>query len=1329
MGLSCYILLSVQFYLPLLLLLHSTHGNKLSDDLRFFVTEEVPKGTIIASGSALGAIYLQSVTNGPRILNQRDPGISSLSFRFTPSDASASQAPTLHLVVTDRIDREAICPLTTTDMITDYEGLGMQRSSDFYISSNSVDLTSTFTNSQKSPSLTSTDCAISLRVATSFGDDQQLHQIYVYVQDINDNAPTWDKKTFQVTFRDGDPVGTKKPLPLAIDVDLGSNALITYRLEDTDRGGFDSARYTGRYNTKSESFRGTDMFELIKDREGSGNRLFIVNKHELDREAKPDGWNLLLIAANTEGPKLLTSQLQIQVNITDINDNAPEFSQLVYQPQLNNQKVGVVPENVPVGQKLVHLHAADADAGKNAAIRYGFAPSPKVDLLKHFFQINDNGDLVVRNRLDVDRKMSDSGSKQSLHLPTGFMTFDVQAVDGADSAYAKTGYATVKLKVEDVDDETPEIKVHSFNPCVNQSTTSDSVQTEAEVAVTENEPPGQLIGLIEVSDPDIHSRGMVRCILMGPNAGSFRLTQQDLTSNEYRLYTATKLDREEAARLIVTIECRDLAEHVTSTSVGVNVLDVNDHAPKFEESVYHYTILEDDGESEESRRNTNGRRSWVTPDGRAFVKAVDLDSGQNQRVEYYLQNGGDESADNRFAVDKNTGELLALGPFDRESIPTHRITILAVDGGHPPHSGSCTVQVTVADVNDNPPLFSPQTSVTGGYTFSVLENQLPGTKIGQVEAYDPDLLPSPSLDIAQGILPVGNLKPGEKSSSAGKERLTFSLKNEKDAQAFWIDPKSGVIITRAVLDREVQSTYAFHVTVRDGPNSPLHQTGRPSSLPSLSADNRSHMVSIMVTVTVEDENDNEPTFIRPNSTNHMVLLDPAAIPGQSLLQLLAVDPDEGLNGQVSYAIRGGNAGNLFNVDPRTGLLYLENQIPRRTIAEATAAAAANSASSDQYHTERGNANDADSSKSLKHPAIHPTYLLAIEACDHGEPRRCTNFPNLQIQLRVPTDVDEKSLNHLLFADENMGGRSHMDSLGDAMALGSRDNGTNGLSLAEIIIITLSVFFALLIIAIVTTICVLQRRTQGIAQNRVQKDPAVMKRVGVGPMNTVEMLDQTKALRLAGDKGCPTPIRTRQLDIDGSNPSLQDEINGLSYDALSHTNMHLARSPSGPVSPNMSAFPYPTDHPAMPRMYSRAPVSIDYGVFSPAFVSNTMALADNYQTLEEWNDSRFTSRPMDIDSDRAMRPVAGYYTQQRPIIQTNPRWENYPTQSVVEATDSKKGGDVFDLIAPISGSPTEDLTQETKRSAFSPASSFSPQSQRSTKKTLQSYGGFPKASFV
>ncbi|VDP74077.1 unnamed protein product [Echinostoma caproni] len=723
-------------------------AGSIAEDIHVYVTEEARQGTVIASGNALGSIQLYSGSIPPRILNRKDPGVTSLVFRQAPltSTTDASHGSSWQLVVSGRLDRETICPNTADS------GVGLDSSSEYSKTDFFID-TSPTTSSNiglihstvGKNGLSETNCVIVLRVTTDQEGTQRIHPVHVHLQDINDNAPKWSQTSTVVWFRDGDPAGTKRPIPLAADPDLGLNAVITYRIQDMHMSGsvpVESGYSSGHGRHSSNQLRATDMFELTKESAENGltgSRLSLRAKRDIDREVNPQGWDLQIIASNTEGPHMLSSQLLVHVNITDVNDNAPQFSRLEYEPQLNNQKVGVVPENVPVGQVLVQLHATDADDGINAQIHYGFAPSPMLSLLRHFFEITPTGELRVRQQLDVDHKSktaSVSSEDQKFVLPTKLISFQVQAVDGAETAYAKTGTATVKLRVEDVDDEAPEIRVHPVHVWQVNGEESEFGQGEVEVAVTENDPAGQLIALVEVSDPDYRGSEMVRCSLVGPRANLFRLSQQDVTSNEYRLYTNSRLDREMNAKIKVNIECRDLADHVTNQVVGVNVLDINDHAPIFAESVYRYTVLEDDGEME-----TSGSGTTTT-------------------------NNNNNNIQGRPA-------------------------------GEPARTGSCVVHVTVADVNDNPPLVSPQVSSTGGYVFSIGENQLPGTRVGQIEAYDPDTMPAATEVLDASHMTMGqNVSRSASLDLGSSNKLVFGLKNENDAHAFWIDPKSGVLITR-----------------------------------------------------------------------------------------------------------------------------------------------------------------------------------------------------------------------------------------------------------------------------------------------------------------------------------------------------------------------------------------------------------------------------------------------------------------------------------------------------------------------------------------------------
>ncbi|VDP30459.1 unnamed protein product [Schistosoma mattheei] len=715
-------------------------------------------------------------------------------------------------------------------------------------------------------------------------------------------------------------------------------------------------------------------------------RLYLKTRYTLDRELKPYGWNLILLAINNDSLIQLSSQLLLHIHLIDINDNSPIFTQTLYKPQLPNQKIGIIPENYPINKTILKVSATDRDEGENAQLTYHLAlDTTNNQLLCHFFNLTQNGELYLIQSLNVDRITQINSTR--LYLPISMINLDVIVIDGAMIPYSKTGSTTIQLQIENIDDEPPEIYIHPIQSLKQHHHHQQQQQDdhsilhnhrfyETEIGVYENQTIGQLIALIEVKDPDdLMNPTSIQCRLIGSNSNDFYLSYHNSINNEYQLYTNTILDREIQSKLLVSIECKDLANHITLHNLIIHILDINDHQPQCMKSHYYYSLYEDDNEQEDQDDpdpdpdhgvnyrldKTMKNRTWLTSNGLAYILATDNDIGINSQLIYELSNESIEHFNYKFTIHSNTGQLLAWGPFDRESISIYELSIIVKDNGYPIQlSTNCLVTINILDINDNIPIFHPQLNILGGYLFHIKENQLPGTYIGQIQAYDLDDLP-PSIDITQlfheydqsnsllvlsssssNIHNVNNDELKGILSSIDK-KLTYSLKNEYHSQMFRIDPKTGVIITRTILDREIQGTYTFYAYVHDGPDKPIQITNTTVNKTEIQRtinNYRSHTASIMITITIQDENDNDP--------------------------LLAIDPDEGLNGQVSYAIKGETAGILFNVDPRTGLLYLESQIPRQYITN-----------NKQKTTINNQGNDLN----------YPTFLLGLDACDHGEPRR------------------------------------------------------------------------------------------------------------------------------------------------------------------------------------------------------------------------------------------------------------------------------------------------------------------------------------------------------
>jgi len=219
-------------------------------------------------------------------------------------------------------------------------------------------------------------------------------------------------------------------------------------------------------------------------------------------------------------------------------------------------------------------------------------------------------------------------------------------------------------------------------------------------------------------------------------------------------------------RYDISLTCKDGGSpSLTSLSqLTVHVTDVNDHAPQFTDGREVYSV-------EMSESAEVGTLI-------AQLTATDADAGENGRVTYQLAH---ETADSElFVVDSETGALSTRAALDRERASSHRVVVEAVDAGAPPRSSTAVVQLIVTDVDDEPPRFSRSV-----YSLRVAENRPSGTKVGAVEARDSDAEPF--------------------------NRFRFRLIASNESELFEIDSISGLITTRASLDREQCALYKLTV--------------------------------------------------------------------------------------------------------------------------------------------------------------------------------------------------------------------------------------------------------------------------------------------------------------------------------------------------------------------------------------------------------------------------------------------------------------------------------------------------------------------------------------
>ena len=253
---------------------------------------------------------------------------------------------------------------------------------------------------------------------------------------------------------------------------------------------------------------------------------------------------------------------------------------------------------------------------------------------------------------------------------------------------------------------------------LNQSNVDASMQSRAvdmriQFEVLEEKPAGVVVGVIPIK-PGFTYR-------FNENPREFRLNG---TTGE--IVTAVVLDRE-----VLASDRFDLvilsSQPTYPIEVRILVVDINDNAPAFPEPTIEVSFSES--------ANAGTRVILDT--------ASDGDAGDNDVTTNYEIVDGNEDRKFKLAVTTNpSGEtplakaylhLETTGKLDRETNSHYRLNISAQDGGVPPLFGYLIVNITILDVNDNPPIFDHS-----DYVVSLNESVPPGTMVLQVTATDND---------------------------------------------------------------------------------------------------------------------------------------------------------------------------------------------------------------------------------------------------------------------------------------------------------------------------------------------------------------------------------------------------------------------------------------------------------------------------------------------------------------------------------------------------------------------------------------------------------------
>lgn len=615
------------------------------------------------------------------------------------------------------------------------------------------------------------------------------------------------------------------------------------------------------------------------------------------------------------------------ITIEDVNDHTPVFDHTSYETSLL--------ESTPVNERFFALSATDADQGINGRVSYSITEGNN----EGKFGVFPDGYLYVRSPLDREDKdyysltvtVTDLGNPpRSSEVPVvihvidendnkpqftnGTFTFYIRENEPPDSFVGKltatdkdigrnaelifslsnsqidfavdpkngfiktlhvfdreeltqsTGQSFLTLEATVTDNGTPRLKDKvKINVYVTDVNDNPPkfLRAPYRVQISEGSPVGTQVVRLFTTDADEGLNGDVFYSIEKGNEEG-RFEIDEATG---QIVLAKTLDREIVSKYTLTIVAHDAAlinKLTSSTSVYVDVLDENDNAPEFTETSSRILVNE------------------TTPINTELVqfKATDADLGMNSEVMFSITSGNRRDT---FHVDPSTGVLYLHKPLDFEELNSYQLRITASDSGNPKLSTSIIFFIAVEDSNDNPPAF-PNTAIVR----QIREGIPVHTPIVTVTAEDPD------------------------SGINGKVTYAISRQEpENERRYFGINPSNGVIHTTLPIDRETIDTFRLTVIATD--------QAQPESI-RLSAEK-------LVTVIVEDVNDNAPVFVSmnaallPSQRNQMGF----SRDGVLVMNVFARDLDSSTNGLVTYDLISGN-GDLFHLHRTTGALTLKKNI-------------------------------------------------------------------------------------------------------------------------------------------------------------------------------------------------------------------------------------------------------------------------------------------------------------------------------------------------------------------------------------------------------------------
>ncbi|XP_075054823.1 protocadherin Fat 3 isoform X5 [Mixophyes fleayi] len=706
--------------------------------------------------------------------------------------------------------------------------------------------------------------------------------VNIQILDQNDNPPVFLSSQYVGSISEAAPINSivrssdRNPLVIrASDADSNQNALLVYQIVEST---------AKRYFTVDSS---TGAIRTIAYLDHETIAYFHFHVHVRD----------------SGSPQLTAeSPVEVSIEVTDVNDNPPIFTEAVFETTL------LLPTYD--GVEVLQVSARDPDLAIPPELSYALTEGN----LNHFVIDSSSGVITVKNSsLSKDHYMLMVKVSDGKFYSTAIVTILVKEAMGSGLYFTQDFYSAsiaenttniTKIAVVNAEGHrlNEPIKYTILNPGnkFKIKSTSGVIQTtgisfDREVEevyelvveasrefdnlrvarvivkvniedINDNVPvfvglpyyaavqvdaePGTLIYKVTAIDKDKGRNGELTFLLV-EDYSHFEIDKQNGSVTLMKTFDSDLSNIE----YMLVIIAKDRGDPSLSASVELPVTIVNKAMPVFDKAFYTASVNED--------------VEMHTP-----ILNINATSPEGQGIIYTIVDG---DSYNQFNIDFDTGVLSVVSPLDFELTPSFKLTVRASDSLTSARA-EVIVDIGVNDVNDNPPVFQ-----FPSYNATLSESSLIGTPVLQVVATDAD----------------------SDNNKVIRYQIVQDIFNNTDS--FHIDSSSGLILTARLLDHEVSQQSALKIRATD------------NGFPSLSSE-------VLVTIYITDLNDNPPVFNQLIYESYVSELAPR---GHFVTCVQASDADSTDVDRLEYSILSGNDRIDFFMDSKTGVITLSNHRKQR----------------------------------------------------------------------------------------------------------------------------------------------------------------------------------------------------------------------------------------------------------------------------------------------------------------------------------------------------------------------------------------------------------------